>query len=1063
MLRLRLFGAFEVDLDGVPVQPPASRRAWSLLAWLALHPGRSTRGRVAACFWPDVLDTSARASLRSAIWALRRALGPAGGSYLYVTRDLVGLEPAGPLWVDVAAFDELVAAGRLQEAATLAGGELLAGFDDEWVLQAREEQHAKLVRVFERLAAQGDDRHDAAAALDWTRRQVALDPLAEEPQRRLMRRLADGGDRAAALAGYARFRDRLGRELRMAPSAATRRLAEELTETPGVRPRAAEYARALPLVGRDRELEPLLAAWHGARAGAGAVVTISGEPGIGKTRLAAELVERARADGARTASCAALDLGGGAPLALWSELIGDLTADLETPPLDAAWPSALSPLVPDLGRRLGREPGPHVSASPDLERARLFEATVALLEWVGRRPVLLVLEDVHAADTASLELAGYVGRRVARLPALIVLTRRPLPRRTQVDAIEHALRTRGALVCELALRRLPDPQIARLAREVAPQAGSDLDQVVAAADGNALLAVEGARALARGEREPPASLRGAVRAALAPLRGDTRRLADLTAVAGRDLTMPEIEALGIGAAAEAAAGALDSGLLTAAGSRVGFGHALLREAAYHDLPEPRRTVLHAALAAALAGRVDQEAPRFAAEAARHFRLSGRDDLAVAQLVRAAAHARNVAALTEAAGFLSEAVELAPRRADLLVELAEVEAWRGRDESAEAAFAGAVEALGSTAPEELAGAWAHRANWNRGALCHPRRVRDSARTAIAILDAAAAAATDIRVEALAAWAWAEAVAGEADAADTLLGRVHDVLGDDPGGELVTHWVAHARALSLVRHGRFTESYGPQVAAGEAAERAGRPDLGYSCWSNAACAAACAGDPARALEFVDRGVAALRNSGLATLEVQLLAARAHVLVRMSRLDEARVASDAEFALAERLDNAALRATSEHDRGLVGLALGELAHAERLLAAALAHDAPISRPLARLARAEALVRLGRYGEAEQELRATALEPVRPGDLPDTLVPRLTRLQGLIAAGRGDPALAERRLHEAADGWRRLLGAVGEGDRYTAVLADLGRPPFVGMVEPARELDRVLADLATVQLATA
>jgi DNA-binding SARP family transcriptional activator len=212
-----------------------------------------------------VLDTSARASLRSAIWALRRALGPAGGSYLYVTCDLVGLEPAGPLWVDVAAFDELVAAGRLQEAATLAGGELLAGFDDEWVLQAREEQHAKLVRVFERLAAQGDDRHDAAAALDWTRRQVALDPLAEEPQRRLMRRLADGGDRAAALAGYARFRDRLGRELRMAPSAATRRLAEELTETPGVRPRAAEYARALPLVGRDRELEPLLAAWHGAR------------------------------------------------------------------------------------------------------------------------------------------------------------------------------------------------------------------------------------------------------------------------------------------------------------------------------------------------------------------------------------------------------------------------------------------------------------------------------------------------------------------------------------------------------------------------------------------------------------------------------------------------------------------------------------------------------------------------------------------------------------------------------------------------------------------------------
>ena len=1060
---MRLFGSFEVELDGVPVQPPTSRRAWSLLAWLALHPGPSARSRVAACFWPDVLDTSARASLRSAVWAVRRALGPAGDAHLHATRDLVGLEPGGQLWVDVAAFDRLVAAGRLEEAAGLAGGELLAGFDDEWVLQAREEQHAKLTRVFERLAVQAEDRDDAEAAVGWTRRQVSLDPLAEEPQRRLMRRLAADGDRAAALAGYARFRDRLARELRLAPSAATRRLADELSETPGVRPPAADYARGLPLVGRDRELQQVLAAWRGARGGAGAVVTISGEPGTGKTRLAAELLERARADGARTASCAALDLGGGAPLALWAELIGDLTADLQTPPLDAAWPSALGALVPDLGHRLGREPGPRVSASPDLERARLFEATVALLEWVGHRPLVLLLEDVHAADTASLELAAYVGRRVARLPALIVLTRRPHPRRTQVDALEHALRTRGTLVCELALGRLSSAQTARLAREVAPLADSDLEQVVTAADGNALLAVEWARALARGEREPPASLRGVVRAALAPLRPDARRLADLTAVAGRDLDLREVEALDIDAPADAAAGALDSGLLAAAGGRVGFRHALLREAAYHDLPEPRRTVLHAALATAFAGRGDQEAPRFAAEAARHFRLGGQDDLAVTQLVRAAAHARTVAALTEAAEFLTEAVELAPARADLLVELAEVEAWRGRDEASEAAFARAAEALGPAAPEEQAGAWARRANWNRGALCHPRRVRDSARRAIEILDAAGALAPDVRIEALAAWAWAEAVAGEADAADALLSRVQEMLGADPGGDLVTYWVAHARALSLVRRGRFKASYGPEIAAGEAAQRAGRPDLGYSCWSNASSAAACAGDLTRALEFVDRGMAALRRSGLAALEVQLLAARAHVLMRVGRLDEARIASEAERVLAERLDNSALVATSEHDRGLVALALGEYGPAERFLAAALAHGARVSRPVARLARAEALVRLGRYDDAEQELRATALEPVRPSDMPDTLVPRLTRLQGLIAAGRGDPALAQRRLREAADGWRRLLGTVGQGDRYTAVLADLGRPPVAGLVEPARELDRVLADLATIHLATA
>ena len=145
------------------------------------------------------------------------------------------------------------------------------------------------------------------------------------------------------------------------------------------------------------------------------------------------------------------------------------------------------------------------------------------------------------------------------------------------------------------------------------------------------MAVEWARALARGEREPPASLRGAVRAALAPLSPDARRLADLAAVAGRDLTMEEVGALGIAAPADVAADALDSGLLVAGQGRIGFRHALLREAAYHDLPEPRRAEMHVALATVLAEAGGLDASRHAAEAARHYRLGGRGGLAVAQL------------------------------------------------------------------------------------------------------------------------------------------------------------------------------------------------------------------------------------------------------------------------------------------------------------------------------------------------------------------------------------------------------------------------------------------------
>ena len=86
MLAVRVMGPMRVELDGEPLAAPTSRRAWSLLAYLALHPGPHRRAEVAARFWPDVIDASARQSLRSATWALRRALGPAGGQ-LVTSRD----------------------------------------------------------------------------------------------------------------------------------------------------------------------------------------------------------------------------------------------------------------------------------------------------------------------------------------------------------------------------------------------------------------------------------------------------------------------------------------------------------------------------------------------------------------------------------------------------------------------------------------------------------------------------------------------------------------------------------------------------------------------------------------------------------------------------------------------------------------------------------------------------------------------------------------------------------------------------------------------------------------
>src|SRR5204863_7478969 len=124
------------------------------------------------------------------------------------------------------------------------------------------------------------------------------------------------------------------------------------------------------------------------------------------------------------------------------------------------------------------------------------------------------------------------------------------------------------------------------------------------------------------------------------------------------------------------------------------------------------------------------------------------------------------------------------------------------------------------------------------------------------------------------------------------------------------------------------------------------------------------------------------------------------------------------ADLVGNAELRATAAHDRAFIALAAGDYDLAESLFATALDAGAPVGRPLARLGRAEALVRLGRADEAEEELRATSLEPVSASDMPHTLVPRLTRLQGLVASVRGDRELAERRLEDAGAAWRRMVG---------------------------------------------
>src|SRR3954466_6374081 len=170
MLRVRVLGGLSLEAGGRPLALPASRPARELLAWLALHPGRHPRLEVAMRFWPDVLETSARASLRTTLHELRRAVGD---EPLTVDRETVGLAPA---WVDYLEVERLARAGLADDALALCAGEPLVGLERDWASAPRDEHRE---RVSTLLTALADRAPDAESALRWTRELARLDPLSE--------------------------------------------------------------------------------------------------------------------------------------------------------------------------------------------------------------------------------------------------------------------------------------------------------------------------------------------------------------------------------------------------------------------------------------------------------------------------------------------------------------------------------------------------------------------------------------------------------------------------------------------------------------------------------------------------------------------------------------------------------------------------------------------------------------------------------------------------------------------------------------------------------------------
>jgi DNA-binding SARP family transcriptional activator/tetratricopeptide (TPR) repeat protein len=1038
VLQVRLLGRVAAERDGeqLSLPPPVSR----LLAFLALRPGPHDRETVAASLWPDADGPAARANLRTAVWAFRKA---AGDDALFASRTSVGLRPEA-VTVDFADCRRRAAAGDAAAAAMLCHSEPLAGYTEDWAEAARRQLRAELAEVLAARSTAAERDGDTAAAARFSRLRCELDPLNEAAHADLVRQLAAAGDRAGALIAGREVTARLREELGVRPGPLLRAALAEAHSGPGAAAFAAGPVAGRPLFGRAAELRALTAAWTAARAGHGRVVLVTGEAGIGKTRLVAELARRADNAGARIAVGAGVDVGGEAPLAMWQELVPQLARAVPPPPEQAGWPAELGRLAPEVAARLGRDKPPPAVSSPELERLRVFDAVLRLVEWAAAgRPVLLVAEDVHRADPASMQLCAHIGRRLAARPVLFVLTRRDKPDRPAADALLADLAGRGVEVADLELGPLSAAEVAAVARSVAELTEHAVEQVVRAADGNPLLAVESARALGAGSHAPPPNLRAAVRAATGVLPRPARDLAEVLAAAGRELSAAELAALPMAERDAAEEAVLDTGLVCRAGGGLRFRHALLAEAVRAGLGEQGRRYEQLALAIEAAAAVPEQV---AAEVAGHLHRAGRDDLAGPRWQRAARHARSLGAMPEAAQFWAEAVRCAPESVDLRLELAEAFGWLGQDANFEREWQAALAQL----PEERqSAAWNRRGQVLRTVVCNPRASLAAYQQAADLLPPDAP--QPLRVDIMLGAAWCESAAGDPARAAALLDEVASLI-TNPDDAIVAQ-MASAELISLIRLGRFSECQAVADRGGAAARRAGRPDVAYGVWIHTACALSGAGDLTGALRAADAAAAATR--GMTVIELPCLAARAFVLSRLGRHEEALSVTSEQLAKAERMDSPAAAVLARHDAGLISLAAGRYAQAAQLLEEALAEGAEVSRPAARLARAEALARSGHAEEATREVREAALEPVRSSDQPWALVPRMTRVQGLIALARGDRTEARRRLSEAAEGWQRHLQH-NTGAELLANFVDLGRAPIVGLVDPRWELRRLTAELA-------
>ncbi|GAB3057411.1 BTAD domain-containing putative transcriptional regulator [Micromonospora schwarzwaldensis] len=699
-MQFRVLGPPEILRDGrvVPVGGPKQQ---ALLALFLLRPNRFVAADwLVEALWDGRPPVSAQMTLRTYVAGLRRAVEPERshreparilcsrprGYELRVNADAIDAVRFGAL-VDqaaeaFAAGEPAVAERRYAEALALWRGEPLAGLAELAAVRPEVTRLAELRLSAEEgrlTAAVVAGRH--ASQLAELRRFVAANPLREGARAHLMSALYRSGRQAEALAAFDEGRRVLASEYGLDPGEqirAAHRLILEQAEPAGPPGRGPVAAGVSPdrgadrLVGRGAELARLRESLGAATRHGGRVLALVGEAGIGKTSLAATLSAQAAANDVPVVWGRCPDVGQAPPFWLWSQVVRALVAMPE-----ASATGSESRLA---GFAAGSLPGPADGGGPDpTARFQVYEAVSELVHAVARRRgLLVVLDDLHAADPDSLLLLRFLSADLSAARALVVATLRPYDHDPALVATVAEL-ARGRGFSQLRLDGLDASSVADLVRDrtgVAPPEPV-VARLVTRTGGNPFFITELLRARTdpAAAAELPPSIRDTVRLRLDGLSEPARRCLDLLSVAGHDLDIQLMAAAldtTAPAVAERLAPAYTAALVTEAGpGAVTFHHPLIAEVTYAELVPPRRAALHARLAVAYEQAVDV-AP---AELAHHYGQAiglghGADHLRWSLL--AADDATRRVAYEDALGHLARAAHRLAPTAQVLPDAASTE-------------------------------------------------------------------------------------------------------------------------------------------------------------------------------------------------------------------------------------------------------------------------------------------------------------------------------------------------------------------------------------------------------